>query len=96
MEEDFVDLRVTLPDRDVLIEVKSDDDAGDALKKAVGQVLYYAHFGTAAGTNPLEMVVVAPGNATPDVKAYVERLRQIYSLPLRYVSYVEGSGRFEI
>lgn len=90
LEEDYVDITVTTATTRTLIELKSDPDARLAIRKAMGQILEYAYFRPTNGNRMPRLVIVAPGQMTPDVANYLAALRKKFGLVLTYCSYSLG------
>jgi hypothetical protein len=96
MEENRVDLKVSLPNRNILIELKTAPNARLALRQALGQLLEYAHFAQASEATASELVVVAPAIASKDEAAYIELLKSNFKLPLSYRTYQRGMKEFKL
>lgn len=89
-EEDFVDIKVSVQARQILIEIKSDGDARGAIRKALGQILEYAYFEAERQGANLELVITAPAPETPKVRQYLDRLRERFSIPINYCEFSLG------
>ncbi|WP_223749135.1 hypothetical protein [Myxococcus sp. XM-1-1-1] len=96
MEENHVDLKVRLPNRNVFIELKTAPNARLALRQALGQLLEYAHFDQFSEATASELVVVAPAIADKDEAAYIELLKSKFKLPLSYRTYQRGMKEFKL
>jgi hypothetical protein len=80
----FIDALVRLPKgEDHIYEVKVTATASGAIREALGQLLEYGYHSTSL--NPTKLVVVAPPELDKAAKAYLQRLRAKFSLPLDYL-----------
>ena len=95
MEKDFVDLRVSHPDLEALIEVKSDHNPRYAIRQALGQLLDYAFAASKAEDAPADLllVVAAPGEAGDDALAFLNFIQAKTGLDLRYVTIQEDTKK---
>ena len=82
MEENFVDLKVTLPDRAILYEVKSDSNAGSCIRSALGQVLGYAF--SIEKPEKKKIVVVGEYPANSREKALISYLKAALNIEFDY------------
>jgi hypothetical protein len=89
-EENNVDLMVQTPERTILIEVKTDATAREAIRAALGQILEYAYFNSAHRLKEPELVIIAPAPMTTDVHAYLALLRERFALNIRYLQFTLG------
>jgi hypothetical protein len=62
------------PECTVCMEIKSDGNARLAIRKALGQILEYAHFDPQRQYDDAELVIIAPGAFTADVADYLKRM----------------------
>ena len=83
-EEDYVDVSVQTTSELILFEIKSDLEPRTVIRQALGQILEYAYHPNRRHTLPLRLVIVgrmAPSNVD---KAYLDRLRTEFALPVSY------------
>jgi hypothetical protein len=83
MEENFVDLAVTLPDRYILFEVKSSPSPTQCIREALGQILHYAWRNGHPQMN-VEFYVVGPLPLQPSDAEFLEYIKSRTGLPLSY------------
>lgn len=80
-----IDLLLTVPERTVIVELKSDVDARLAVRRALGQLLEYQRFRPRPELAKADLVVVSPGLATPELDAYLKALRTDTGLSVKHV-----------
>ena len=85
MELDWVDLMVTLPDRVILYEIKSDKWAADCIIKGLGQVLGYAFKAQQDHSKPIELVIAGANPQNASEKEMTDFLFSQIKLPVRYL-----------
>ena len=88
-EDNRVDISIRRKDYTGFLEIKPADSAREAIRLALGQVLEYAHYPKADRADNL--VVVSDAAPGADDRWYIQRLRQRYGIPLRYVYWPEGA-----
>ncbi|WP_194863281.1 hypothetical protein [Myxococcus sp. AB036A] len=93
-EHERVDLIVRLPDRRVLIELKTYPEARYSIREALGQLLEYGYL--EEPKDPLELVIVSPAPLTEEWAAYLARIRQRFLSPVTYRRFVSGQKDFDI
>ena len=64
-------------------EIKTAHEPRICVRQAVGQLLEYAYW-MGNGPEPRKLVIVGPTGIDAGTEAYVEKLKQKYSLPIRY------------
>lgn len=84
-EQDHVDVRVTTPDEEILFEIKSDESPAAVIRQAIGQLLEYAYLSPKNSTRRLSLVIVGRKPLNAKERAYVERLKSDFGLPLSYL-----------
>lgn len=80
-----VDLRVTLPEGTTFYEIKMATTAKKCIREALGQLLEYAVYPTAAKAS--KWVVVGDPAPTPEDIAYLTHLRTVYNMPICYAQF---------
>jgi len=93
-EHERVDLSVTLPNRHVLIELKTYPEARYSIREALGQLMEYGYL--KEPKVPLELVIASPAPLTPEWADYLARLRQRFSIPVTYRRFVSGQQDFDL
>ena len=88
-EDHRVDITVRKEGYASFLEIKPADSAREAIRLALGQLLEYAHYPKADRADNL--VVVSDAAPGADDRWYIQRLRQRYGIPLRYVYWPEGA-----
>ena|GEM_PF-1176711 len=83
-----VDVRVDHAELLAYFEVKSDAEARLAIRKAIGQLLEYAHWTPRERATP-RLIVVGPGPRTDDVDEYLGRIRVEHGLVVEYLQVAE-------
>lgn len=96
MEEGKVDLRVRLPNRNILIELKTTPSARLAIRHALGQLLEYAHFAQSSNALEPEFVVVAPAVPDEEEERYLKSLKAKLNVQLSYRTYQRGMKEFKL
>lgn len=89
-EEGYVDLKVSNSSRTILIEVKTDACAREAIRAALGQILEYAYFNPSGKGKEPELVIIAPAPQTAEVRGYFDLLQSKFALNLRYLQFTVG------
>ena len=87
-----VDITVNHGNRTTLIELKSDNDARSAIRKALVQIFEYAYFQAPKRLDDVDLVVVAPAEPTPEVIHYVAAQKERFQIPLTYESFALGGA----
>lgn len=82
-EEDYVDVLLETDDRLTLFEIKTDLTPQYAIRQAIGQLLEYG-YRRPRGPKPLQLVIVGRSALSRDDEGYLARLRETFSLPLKY------------
>ncbi|WP_194869335.1 hypothetical protein [Myxococcus sp. AB025B] len=93
-EHERVDLTVRLPDRRVLIELKTYPEARYSIREALGQLLEYGYL--EEPKDPLELVIVSPAPLTKEWAEYLARIRQRFLIPVNYRRFVSGQKDFDL
>ena len=83
-ENEFVDVSVRTRTELILFEIKSDLDPRSVIRHALGQILEYAYHPLRTHNLPIRMVIVGRRPLTDNDKEYLERLRNLFALPLVY------------
>ena len=94
-QRDFRDLTLTTANRRALIEIKASEDARQAIRDALGQLLDYAHFDTGDRQNS-ELFIVGRGAPTRETRGYLHHLRNRFGLEIKYRQYKIGSHRLAL
>jgi hypothetical protein len=89
-QKDNVDLTVHTPHGRLLIELKSDPDARQAIRKALGQIMEYAYYNPRLGKQDHQLMIISPGLATPAVKEYITLLNERFKIPVSYCKFSLG------
>ena len=84
-EQNYVDLRVVIPDEIIFYEIKTDTTAKKCIRNALGQLLEYSSY--PAEQRAQKLVVVGDAPATNDDGNYLRYLRKQYSLPIYYAQF---------
>jgi hypothetical protein len=85
-----VDLTLRTPRGSLLIELKSDPDARQAIRKALGQVMEYAYFNPSLGKLEHRLMIISPGIETNAVKQYLALLNDRFNIPVSYCKFALG------
>ena len=94
-QRDFRDLILTTANRRVLIDIKAPQDARQAIRDALGQLLDYAHF-DAADRGKYELFIVGRGAPTTETQGYLDHFRNRFGLEINYRQYKIGSYRLAL
>jgi hypothetical protein len=89
-EQGWVDLTVSDGKRRLFIEIKTDVVAKRAIREALGQILEYAYFRSKWPHPNVEMFIIAPGQASAEVSAYLGILRSKFGVPITYCQFIPG------
>lgn len=81
-EKNYVDLSLSLPDKNVFFEIKMESSAKRCIRLAFGQLLEYSHYPNVDLAQRL--VVVGDAPVTDDDKTYLVHLRETYNIPIYY------------
>jgi len=82
LEEDYIDIKVVLPQKVYYYEVKSAAYAGDCIKQALGQILSYSH--REGNHIPLELVVAGQNKPNKDEKKFINYIQRNLKLNFSY------------
>jgi len=96
MEENFVDIKVTRPDRTILLEIKTDPTPRNAIRQALGQLMDYALFDREQLPSKLELVIVAPNKIKREEELYLQRLMKNFNIPISYRNFEPGEKTFDL
>ena len=89
-EQDFVDLTLEEPDRCTFFEIKMEPTAKRCIRKAMGQLLEYAHYHN--NDRARRLVIVGDVPATECDRSYMAFLRKKYNLPIYYSRFLWESA----
>jgi hypothetical protein len=92
-EKNFVDLTLRVGKATTFFEIKTAPTAKACIREAFGQLLEYGHYFKKNAANRL--VVVGSRIATPEDRAYLKHLRQLYRIPLWYRRWSWDTGELE-
>jgi hypothetical protein len=82
MEEDFVDIKVTQPEKLYFYEVKSSAYASDCIKEALGQILLYTHRDN--DRRPKHLIVAGQYEPNDQEVEYINYLKQNLVVSFEY------------
>ncbi len=82
MEEDFVDLKLTLPELITFYEVKSSSYASDCIREALGQILSYAHYDS--DIRPKRLVIVGQYPANDNEIDFIKYIQSNLKVEFKY------------
>jgi hypothetical protein len=91
-QKDNVDLTVHTPHGRLLIELKSDPDARQAIRKALGQIMEYAYYNPRLRKQDHQLMIISPGLTTPAVTEYINLLNQRFKIPVSYCKFSLGDA----
>ena len=77
----------------IFYEIKTTYSVRLCIREAVGQLLEYAFFSKNA--NAKKLIVVSPNKITPTAKDYLNRLRELFGIPIYYQRYVPEKDALE-
>ena len=82
LEEDYVDIKLSLPNELVLYEIKSSSYAGDCVTEALGQILLYrSHI---QDKRPIRVIVAGQYPPNDDEREYIDYIKSVLDLPFDY------------
>jgi hypothetical protein len=82
-EENYVDLRVSLPDKLILIEVKSSMSPITCIREALGQLLHYA-YRSQPSSGQIEYIVAGPSATTDETTKLLDFIKSMTNLIIEY------------
>ena len=85
MEENYVDIKLFLPDRIRFFEVKPYDLVEDCVINSLGQLLKYYYF----DTNPLpkELCVIGPNKPTSEEEEFIDFVKKNLKIKFDYENF---------
>jgi hypothetical protein len=83
-ERDFIDISVQTDSEFILFEIKSDLEPKAVIRQALGQILEYAYHPTRDHNLPVRLVIVGRCDLAETDRAYLQRLKNEFRLPLSY------------
>jgi hypothetical protein len=84
LEQDFIDATVRTDREIILYEIKTDLEPRTVIRNALGQILEYAYHPLRKHDLPVRLVIVGRCELEQEDEAYLNILKERYSLPLEY------------
>ena len=94
-QRNFTDLTLTTENRRVLVEIKTSENARQAIRDALGQLLDYAYFDKRE-QEYTELVIIGRGSATRETRRYLDNIRGRFGLKINYLQYQIGSNQLAL
>ena len=82
LEEDYVDIKLSLPNQLVIYEIKSSSYASDCVKEALGQILLYKFH--IQDKRPIKIIIVGQYPPNNDERKYIDYIKSVVNLDFDY------------